>query len=133
MNSNMSWQECLHASNGVCFVVIRGRFCFLLPNFSSLNFTDDEPSNRDLLILVVPEVTDPDKLGTMLDLNKPKIKMIKKKESDLSDMNREILDTWKEEETRTPTTWRTLIQALEEMNMMKLARKLTEKFGGRET
>ena len=112
-------------------MVIRGRFCFTLSKyFSSLNFTDDEPSDSDLLTLVASEVTDPDKLGAMLKLNRAKIKMIKKKESDPADVNREILDTWKEEETRTPTTWRTLIKALEEMNMMKLARKLRKKFGG---
>ena len=78
--------------------------------------------------LVATEVTDYHALGTMLGLKHKQVKMFKKEEGgDTVLINMEILTTWIEEETKMPTTWLTLVQALSKMNMKKLAHDIIEK------
>ena len=76
--------------------------------------------------LVAPKVSDPDGLGAMLDIEAVQISMIKGAENNIVTVNMKILNVWKEEETKTPVTWRTLIDALRDLKMIKLARQITE-------
>ena len=92
-------------------------------------FTDDEPTNSDLDKLVATKVPDSNGLGIMLNLETTQIDMIKDSEKGSVNVNRKILATWKDEETRKPISWRTLIEALKEMKKIKLAGQLMEKFG----
>ena len=92
-------------------------------------FTDDEPTNSDLDKLIATKVADSNGLGIMLNLETTQISMIKDSEKGPIDVNRKILATWKEEETRKPVSWRTLIEAIKEIKLNRLAGQLTEKFG----
>ena len=94
---------------------------------SAPNFTDGVPTERDLYKLVATKVGNPNALAAMLEVGAVQVTMIKKRESDSVNINMEILNMWKEKETRKPITWDTLIQALRDMEMNKLARELTEK------
>ena len=79
-------------------------------------------------MLVATEVTDYHALGTMLGLKFRRVEMFEKKHrGDPVLINMTILTTWIEEETKMPTTWITLVQALSKMNMKKLARDVIEK------
>ena len=78
--------------------------------------------------LVATEVNDYHKLGIMLGLKFNQVEMFKKEQGgDTVLINMKILTTWMEEETVRPTTWLTLIQALREMDMTKLAQDITDK------
>ena len=78
--------------------------------------------------LVATEVANYHKLGIMLSLKFNRLEMFKKEESgDTILINMKILTTWMEEETVGPTTWLTLIQALREMDMTRLAQNITNK------
>ena len=79
-------------------------------------------------LLVAPKVNDYHALGVMLDLGFNRVEMFKKEQGgDTVLINMKILTTWIEEETLPPTTWLTLIQALHDMNMEKLANDITNK------
>ena len=79
-------------------------------------------------MLVVPEINDYHALGSMLGLKFKRVEMFKKEQGgDTVLINMKILTTWIEEETLLPTTWLTLIQALHDMNMEKLAHNITNK------
>ena len=74
------------------------------------------------------EVGDYHALGTMLGLKFKRVEMFKKEQGgDKFLINMKILTTWMEEETVRPTTWLTLIQALRDMDMTKLAQDITDK------
>ena len=78
--------------------------------------------------LVATEVSNYHALGAMLGLKFRQVEMIKKEQGgDPVLINMTILTTWIEEETKMPTTWLTLVQALYEMDMKKLARHIVEK------
>ena len=78
--------------------------------------------------LVATKVSNYHALGAMLGLKFSRVKMFKKEQGgDTVLINMEILTTWIEEETKRPITWLTLIQALSEMNMRKLAHDIIEK------
>ena len=81
----------------------------------------------DLQKLVAREVIQSEALGDMLGLEQVQVKMIKQRYSDPEQVNMEILATWLQEQTRKPTTWHTLLKALQEMNMNKLVCDITEK------
>ena len=95
----------------------------------SPNITDREPTDDELEKFVATKVGSPDSLGTMLKLDGVDIDMIKGEEKRTVIMNKRILGLWMENETRQPITWRTLIKALRDMKMNRLARQLEEKFG----
>ena len=79
-------------------------------------------------MLVATNVTNYHALGAMLGLKFKRVKMFKKEQGgDTILINMEILTTWIEEKTKIPTTWRTLIGALSEMNMKQLAHDIIEK------
>ena len=74
------------------------------------------------------KVCDYHALGTMLGLKFKRVEMFKKEQGgDTVLINMKILTTWMEEETARPTTWLTLIQALHDMDMAKLAQEITDK------
>ena len=78
--------------------------------------------------LVATEVANYHKLGIMLDLKFNRVEMFKKEQGgDTVLINMKILTTWMEEEAVRPTTWLTLIQALRDMDMTKLAQDITNK------
>ena len=78
--------------------------------------------------LVATEVANYHKLGIMLGLKFNRVEMFKKEQGgDTVLINMKILTTWMEEETVRPTTWLTLIQALCDMDMTKLAQDITVK------
>ena len=93
------------------------------------NFTDREPTDDDLDKFVAKKVPDSGGLGIMLRLETVQIEMIRDDERRAAAINRKILAQWKEEGTRKPVTWRTLISALQDMKMNSLAHQLMEKFG----
>ena len=96
------------------------------------NVADSKPKERDLRLLVAPKVNDYHALGVMFDLGFNRIEMFKKEQGgDTVLINMKILTTWIEEETLLPTTWLTLIQALHDMDMEKLARDIANKLGQR--
>ena len=73
------------------------------------------------------EVSDYHALGTMLGLKFKRVEMFKKEQGgDTVLINMKILTTWMEEEAVRPTTWLTLIQALRDMDMRKLAQDITD-------
>ena len=79
-------------------------------------------------MLVAPKVDDYHTLGTMLGLDFNRVEMFKEELGRKTVLiNMKILTTWIGEETRLPTTWLTLLQALREMDMEKLAHDITEK------
>ena len=79
-------------------------------------------------MLVATKVSDYYALGTMLDLDFARVEMFEnEKRGDAVLINMKILITWIAEETKMPTTWLTLIQALCEMDMKKLAHDSVEK------
>ena len=79
-------------------------------------------------MLVAPKVNDYHTLGIMLGLDFKRVETFKKEHGGKTVLiNMEILTTWIGEETRLPTTWLTLIQALRDMDMEKLAHDITEK------
>ena len=79
-------------------------------------------------MLVAKEISGYHDLGTMLGLKFRQVEMFKKEQGgDTVLINMKILTTWIEEETRRPTTWLTLIRALHDMDMKKLAHDITEK------
>ena len=81
-------------------------------------------------MLVAPKVADYHALGIMLGLDFKRVEMFKAEHGGKTVLiNMEILTTWMEEETRLPTTWLTLTQALCDMDMKKLAHNITEKLG----
>ena len=91
--------------------------------FSSI--TDTVPTERDLRMLVAEKVTDFQSLGMMLDMDCCQIEIFTKDERRTVLLNMKILTTWISSETKAPTTWHTLLQALVEMEEKKLARDIT--------
>ena len=90
--------------------------------------TDSKPTEKDLRMLVATNVIDYTALGTMLGLKFKRIRMFKNEQGgDTIQINMEILTTWIEEKTKIPTTWRTLIGALSELNMKQLKDDIIEK------
>ena len=100
-----------------------------------LHITDNcHPKEINLMMLVAPKIDDYHTLGITLGLNFKRVEMFRKEHGGKTVLvNMEILTTWIGEETRLPTTWRTLLQALREMDMEKLARDITEKLRQKET
>ena len=79
-------------------------------------------------MLVATEICDYHKLGIMLGLKLNQVEMFRKEQgADTVSINTNILLTWKEEETKRPTTWLTLIGALRDMDMKKVAHDIVEK------
>ena len=74
-------------------------------------------------MLVAEKVCNYHALGTMLGLKFHQVEMIEKEKrgETVVVINMKILTTWMRKETKKPVTWRTLIQALCNMNMTKLA------------
>ena len=94
----------------------------------SLNITASEPTEIDLRMLVAKEISGYHDLGTMLGLKFRQVEMFKKEQGgDMVLINMKILTTWIAEETKMPTTWLTLVQALHDMGMKKLAHNIIEK------
>ena len=81
----------------------------------------------DLRKLVARKVNRSEALGDMLGLEQVQVKMIKQRYCDPEQVNMEVLATWMQEQTRKPTTWRTLLKALQDVNMNKLLCEITEK------
>ena len=77
-------------------------------------------------MLVARKVNKCGTLGNMLGLERIHVKQIKQEYSGPEEVNMEILDTWMEEQTREPTTWRTLLKALQKMNMNRLVCEITK-------
>ena len=90
------------------------------------DFTDSEPTEKGLEVLVCRKVEDYDALGAQLNLEPVQIEMFKKVDTDPLVINRKILYKWKEEETAMPTTWRTLIEALRRIEKRRLVRQITK-------
>ena len=101
----------------ICLLVIKCVcVCFCV------DVTDSEPSEEDLWLLVAKEVCDYHGLGAMLGLKFNQVEMIEKeKRGETTVINMKILTTWMQRETKKPISWRTLIQALGNMDMTKLA------------
>ena len=78
-------------------------------------------------MLVATKVTDFRGLGTMLGMEYTQIEMLMSEERKTVSINMEILTTWKNSETKMPTTWRTLLQALRDIEEQRLARDITKK------
>ena len=79
-------------------------------------------------MLVTTEVTDYHTLGMLLGLKFSQIEIFgNEKRGNTVLINMKILITWITQETKSPTTWLTLIQALCEMDMKKLASNIIEK------
>ena len=79
-------------------------------------------------MLVAPKVNDYHDLGIMLGLDYKRVKMFEnERRGNTVLINMEILTTWISEETEMPTTWHTLIQALCDMDMKKLAHDISKK------
>ena len=78
-------------------------------------------------MLVAEKVDNCEALGTILGLELVRVKQIKRQYSDPKEVNMKILETWMQQQTRKPTTWRTLLKALQEMNMKKLVDEITKK------
>ena len=114
--------HCEHNSKGKYWPFDLGSF--------TPNITDSEPREKDLRMLLAPNVNDYHALGIMLGLDFKRVEMFKAEHGGKTVLiNMEILTTWMEEETQLPTTWLTLIQALLDMDMKKLAHNITEKLG----
>ena len=93
----------------------------------SLNVTDSEPSQKDLLMLVAKEISDYQELGIMLGIELHQIEMIEdEKKGKAVWINMKILATWKQKAAEG-TTWRTLIAALCEMDMTSVVRNIIDK------
>ena len=110
-------------------VLLSKQTCYILHNGMTPppKFTDSVPNTVDLRKLVARKVNKSEALGDMLGLEQVQVKMIKQRYSDPEQVNMEILDTWMEEQTRKPTTWRTLLKALQDMNLNKLVCEITDK------
>lgn len=91
------------------------------------NITDSEPTESDLRTLVAEKINDSHGLGGMLNLEFSQIEMFASEKRDTVWINMKILTTWVRSETKLPTTWRTLIEALKDIKENRLARKITEK------
>ena len=76
-------------------------------------------------MLVAKKVTDSQNLGIMLDMDCCQIEIFTNDERRTVLVNMKILTTWISSETKMPTTWRTLLQALVDMEEKKLARDIT--------
>ena len=92
-------------------------------HFSSI--TDTVPTERDLRLLVAEKITDSQNLGIMLGIECCRIEMFSSEERRIVLVNMKILTTWIKSETKMPTTWCTLLQALRDMEEKKLARDIT--------
>ena len=78
-------------------------------------------------MLVAPKVNDYHDLGIMLGLDYKQVKMFEnERKGNTVLINMKILTTWIGEETKMPTTWHTLIQALCDMDMKKLAHGISK-------
>ena len=85
-------------------------------------------------MLVAPKVDDYHTLGIMLGLEFNRVEMLKEELGRKTVLiNMKILTTWIGEQTRLPTTWLTLMQALRDVDMEKLADDITEKLRHAET
>ena len=71
-------------------------------------------------MLVARKVDKCGALGNMLGLEQVHVKQIKQDYRGTEEVNMEILGTWMQEQTVKPTTWRTLLKALQKMNMNRL-------------
>ena len=92
------------------------------------NVTGTEPTERELRLLVAPEVSDYYSLGTMLDLKFRRVEMFDQQLRGKAILiNMKILTTWVKERTREPVTWKTLISALQDICMTKLADDIFDK------
>ena len=78
-------------------------------------------------MLVAAKVPDSRGLGIMLDIEDSQIEMFISDERKTVSVNMKILTTWKNSETKMPTTWRTLLQALRDIEEHRLARDITNK------
>ena len=92
-------------------------------HFSSI--TDTVPTDQDLRKLVAKKITDSQHLGLMLGMDCCQVEIFKNDERKTVLVNMKILTTWINSETKIPTTWRTLLQALVDMEEKKLARDIT--------
>ena len=88
--------------------------------------TDTEPTERDLRLLVAEKVADSHGLGTMLNMEHSQIEKFVSEERKTVLVNMKILTTWKESGTKRPTTWRTLLKALRDIQRNKLAGDITK-------
>ena len=78
------------------------------------------------MMLVAPKVNNYHALGIMLGLDFNQVEIFKEELGRKAILiNMKILTTWIGEETQLPTTWLTLIQALRDMDMEKLADNIT--------
>ena len=93
-------------------------------------FTDSKPKTRDLRMLVARKTDKYEALGDVLGLERVRVRHIKRQYSDPEEVNMDILDTWMQQQTRKPTTWHTLLKALQEMNLNTLVDEITEKLKG---
>ena len=63
-------------------------------------------------------------LGIMLELSSVQLSNIEGQHPEMVRRHMEVLNTWIKEETRKPVTWWTLITALRELKLNKLAGKV---------
>ena len=92
------------------------------------NVTDSVPEEQELRMLVATEVSDYYTLGTMLNLKMRHVDMFKEEhKGNVIMINMRILTKWIEAETRKPTTWQTLIAALRDIPLPKLADDILRK------
>ena len=92
-------------------------------HFSSI--TDTVPTEDDLLVLVAEKISNSLKLGLKLGMDCCQIEIFTNDERKTVLVNMKILTTWISSETKMPTTWSTLLQALRDMEEKKLARDIT--------
>ena len=77
--------------------------------------------------MVAASISKCEALGDMLGLGPVSVENIRQMCKDPVEVNMKILGTWMQEQTVKPTTWRSLLKALQEMNMNKLVCEITEK------
>ena len=77
-------------------------------------------------MLVAGKISDSHGLGTMLGMDYSQIEMFISDEKKIMSVNMKILTTWIKSETKLPTTWHTLLQALRDIEEKKLAKDITK-------
>ena len=87
--------------------------------------TDTEPTEKDLQMFVAENIAGFPALGSMLGIKFSKIKMFQNEPTKTISITMKILTAWIKSETRMPTTWCTLLQALRDMEENSWAREIT--------
>ena len=72
-------------------------------------------------MLVAEEISDYYSLGSVLEVKFERVEMFKDEYRDPILINMKVLTTWRKEETRKPITWQTLLAALRDIRLTKLA------------